>query len=144
MKLNQAGIDLVKQFEGCRLKAYPDPGTGGEPYTIGYGYTVGVEPGDVWTQEKADNKLLETLTNLATHLVSYIEVELTDNQFSACVSLVYNIGIGNFVGHSLLKFINSDNMEAAANEFVKWDRAAGKEMAGLLRRREAEAALFRS
>jgi lysozyme len=146
MKLVQAGIDLIKSFESCKLEAYPDPGTGGDPWTVGYGCTgPDITEGIVWTQEQADVRFEARLGEFSAEVDNLIQVEITDNQFSACVSLAYNIGIGNFEHSTLLKLLNVGRGTAsAALEFPKWDRAAGKEMGGLLRRRLAEQKLFNS
>lgn len=148
MQLNQAGIDLIKRFEGCKLKAYPDPATGGPPWTVGYGHTgVDVTPKTVWTQAKADEALTEDLARLCVHVQKLIKIALTDNEFSAIISLGYNIGAGNLAKSTLLKIVNEglnddDSIQAAANEFLRWNKASGKVMAGLTDRRHAEAALF--
>lgn len=148
MKLTQEGIDLIKSFEACRLKAYPDPATKGEPYTIGYGHTGReVVPNLVWTQGEADLTLQDDLHEVGYHLQRLIKITLTDNEFSAIICLVFNIGIGNFAKSTLLKLVNQglstdSEIEAVCNEFLKWNKAGGNVMAGLTRRRMAEAALF--
>lgn len=143
MKLNKAGIDLIKSFEGCKLKAYPDPATKSDPWTIGYGHTgPEVVKGLVWTQEEADRALNKDLDKFCKSLTSIIKCKLSENQFSALVSLVYNIGTGNFRKSTLLKLINTNELSKAALEFPKWSKANGKQMAGLLRRRLAEQELF--
>lgn len=143
MKLNQRGIDLIKSFEGCRLKAYPDPATGGEPWTIGWGHAgPEVHQGLVWTQQQADECLANDLAKFSSQIKPLIHFNLTDNQFSALISLAYNIGIGNFQHSTLLKLINVGVIAKAKDEFEKWDKAGGKEMPGLLRRRLAERTLF--
>lgn len=144
MKINELGVNLVKEHEGCCLKAYPDPATNGDPWTIGYGATgKGIKPGVEWTQAQADKRLLSDLNEAASQINKVLTVELTDNQFSALVSLVFNIGIGNFEKSTMLKLLNvGRGTNAAAMEFPKWDKAAGKEMPGLLKRRLAEQKLF--
>lgn len=145
MKLTQSGIDLIKSFESCRLTAYPDPGTKAAPYTIGYGHTGSeVHLGLIWTIEQAESALLADLSKVVAHLQPLIHLDLNDNQFSACVSLAYNIGVGNFEHSTLLRMINAGGTGPASLEFPKWDKAAGKEMPGLLRRRLAEQRLFNS
>ena len=145
MNLNQAGINLIKQFEGCKLHAYPDPATGGKPWTIGYGCTgVDIGPNTIWTQEQADRELDSRLQKLCKRIKSELEVNLNDNQFSAVVSLVWNIGMGNFIGHDLLKFLNAGAFKMASQEFPLWNKANGKVMPGLTRRRLAEKELFDS
>ena len=145
MELNDAGIALVKQFEGCKLQAYPDPGTGGAPYTVGYGHTGSdVTPDTVWTQEQADKALasdLEHTANIVSHLLS---TSVSDEQFSALVSFAYNVGVHNLASSTLLKLTNSRDFTQAAPEFLKWHFAAGKDMPGLLNRRIAEKELYES
>lgn len=147
MKTNKAGIDLIKSFEGCRLKAYPDPATGGEPYTIGWGLTsaagiIKVTPGLRITQEQADAYLVQSLSKYEEAVSKALKVAPTANQFSACVSLCFNIGPGAFAKSSVARKFNAGDMAGAAKSFLLWNRAAGKVMAGLTRRREAEKKLF--
>lgn len=145
MKLNEEGINLIKSFESCRLRAYPDPATGGDPWTIGYGCTgPDITEGVEWTQEEAEEGLMIRLSRLTKSLSQVITTSLNDNQFSAIVSLVYNIGLGNFAKSTLLKKLIDNDLIQVSNEFLKWDKAKGKEMNGLLRRREAEQKLFNS
>lgn len=145
MNLNQAGIDLIKEFEGLNLTAYPDPASGGEPWTIGYGSTgPGIIPGVVWTQEQADERLTSDLTDTANQISKAIRVNLNDNQFSAIVSLAYNVGVGAVVGSTLLVLVNNGHNDLASSEFPKWDHAGGQVMQGLLNRRLAEQVLFNS
>lgn len=142
MKLNQSGIDLIKNFESCKLNAYLD--IRGIP-TIGWGSTGSeVHLGLTWTQEQADSVLQADLDSLVFRLGRLITVDLTDNQFSACCCLAYNIGVGNFKGSTLLRLVNQDRTDEAALEFPKWDHAAGKVVQGLLNRRLAEQTLFNS
>jgi lysozyme len=149
MNISNAGLELIKRFEGFRAHAYPDPATKGEPYTIGYGTTIyplgtKVKLGDVVSEGEAllclehDIKAAEAAVRGALHQV------LTDNAFSALVSFVYNLGAGAFHSSTLLREVNAGNMHATAQEFLKWDKANGKTMQGLLTRREAEASLFLS
>lgn len=147
MKTNKAGIDLIKEFEGCRLKAYPDPATGGEPWTIGYGLTssagiIKVTPGLRITQAQADEYLVQSLVKYETAVSKAMTEKPTPNQFAAMVSLCFNIGPGNFNKSSVLRKFNAGDTAGAANSFLLWNKAAGKVMAGLTRRREAEKKLF--
>ncbi len=145
MKLNQNGVDLIKRFEACSLKAYPDPVTKGPPYTICYGHTgSNVQPNSIWTQALCDQTLQSDLNKIVSQLTPLIHVDLNDNEFSAVVSLVFNIGIGNFKNSTMLKLLNAAATMAAANEFTKWDHAGGREIPGLLKRRLAEQKLFNS
>lgn len=147
MKTNKAGIDLIKQFEGCRLKAYPDPATGGEPWTIGYGLTsaagiIRVIKGLTITQEQADQYLVQSLAKYEEAVSKALTKPPTANQFGAMVSLCFNIGPGNFAKSSVVRKFNAGDTAGAANAFLLWNKAAGKVMAGLTRRREAEKKLF--
>ncbi|MCH0685594.1 lysozyme [Escherichia coli] len=143
MKTGSNGISLIKQFEGCKLKAYPDPATGGAPWTIGYGHTgLEVKPGLVWTQAQADAALIADLSvceNAVSHLV---KVKITQNQFDALISFSFNLGSGNLASSTLLKKLNAGDYKGAADEFPKWNKAAGKVMNGLVARRTAERELF--
>jgi len=143
--VGKAGLDLIKEFEGLELKAYPDPATGGAPWTIGYGSTgPEVKPGLVWTQAQANNALADDVSKFANGVSGLIgAAPTTGNQFDAMVSLAYNIGLGNFRESTLLRLHKEGDHPGAAGQFGKWVKAGGKTMAGLTRRREAEAALYR-
>ncbi len=145
-----AGIKLIQEFEGCKLTAYPDPGTGGAPWTIGWGATTDldgrlIKPGTVWTQQQADYRFLKHLRTFEDDLNKLLgNAPTTQNQFDALVSLLYNIGPANFAASTLLRRHKAGNYASAADEFPKWNRAGGKVLKGLVRRRAAEAALYRS
>lgn len=140
MKLNDQGIDLIKEFEGCQLDAYLD--MVGKP-TIGYGTTgTDIHLGLHWTQEDCDKILLADLDHVQMQIKKVLDVDLTDNEFSALCSLVYNIGIGNFKSSTMLHCLNEREWDLAAAEFSKWDHAGGREVPGLLKRRLAEKELF--
>lgn len=139
MNISDAGTDLIKSFEQCRLSAYLD--SVGVP-TIGYGHTQGVSEGDICSQDDADAWLLSDLQDTEDCVNQALEQDVTQPQFDALCSLVFNIGCGAFKGSTLLKMVNAGNIQAAAQQFLRWDRAAGRELAGLLRRREAERDLF--
>ena len=135
--------DLIEHFEGCELKAYPDPATGGDPWTIGYGHTgPEVHPGMVITQAEADALLRQDAEKVAKQVAPMVHVPLSQQEFDALVCLVFNVGIGNFAKSTLLKKLNAGDYDGAANELPKWNKAEGKVMAGLTRRREAERELF--
>lgn len=139
MEYSQDGLKLTEQFEGCRLNAYPDPGTGGDPWTIGYGHTGSdVYDGMTITQEQAEQLLLQDVQRAVADVNAKLTVEVTQGEFDALVDFAFNCGCGNLNSSTLLKKINSGDFEGAAQEFEKWDRAAGHVMAGLLRRRQAE------
>ena len=138
-KINVAGLQLIKSFEGVKLRSYKDSvGV----WTIGYGHTDNVEPGDVITEAEAEGYLRDDLDDAERAVDAYVTVPLSDNQFAALVSFVFNLGPTAFNRSTLLKVLNQRNYKQAANEFLKWNRAGGKILAGLVRRREAERNLF--
>jgi lysozyme len=144
MKLSQRGIDLIKQFEGYSSKAYPDPATGGAPWTIGYGTTKGVKPGMVITAQQAEKMLRDDVAKFESGVSSLITAPTTQGQFDAMVSLAYNIGLGNFGKSTLLKKHNSRCYTCAADQFRVWNRANGKVMNGLTKRRADERQVYMS
>ena len=153
------GIGLIHEFEGFaidlgdgRVKAYPDPRTGGVPYTIGYGSTTDEEGnpiarGTIWTRARAVAKSKQDLEKFSAGVIAALSggsLQATSQlQFDAMVSLAYNIGLGNFRRSTLLRKHNAGDHAGAAREFIRWNRAAGRVMRGLTRRRKAEAALYR-
>lgn len=141
-RINQSGLTLIKAAEGCSLKAYPDPGTGGEPWTIGYGHTGGVRRGDMISHQRAEDLLREDLRKFETGVEHLLFLDATDNQFSALVSFAFNVGLNNLRVSTLLKKFNAGDAHGAADEFIRWNRAAGKILSGLTTRRLAERALF--
>lgn len=156
---NAAGIQIMKDFEGYArvipnsggaVEAYPDPGTGGDPWTIGWGST-GIDPfnggmirrGTRWTRAQADARFESHLREFEAGVRSAVtHPATTANQFSAMVSLTYNIGLGAFRGSTLLRRHNAGDFQGARAEFARWNRAGGRVMAGLSRRRAAEAELY--
>jgi len=142
-KYSKDGLHLTEGFEGVRLTAYPDPATGGDPWTIGYGHTgPEVHSGMTITQEQAENYLAEDVKKAEADVNARLNVEVTQNEFDALVDFAFNCGCGNLNNSTLLKKLNAGDYEGAAQEFLKWDMAAGHHMAGLLRRRQAEELLF--
>ena len=142
-KYSKDGLHLTEGFEGVRLTAYPDPATGGDPWTIGYGHTgPEVHSGMTITQEQAENYLAEDVKKAEADVNARLNVEVTQNEFDALVDFAFNCGCGNLNNSTLLKKLNAGDFEGAAQEFLKWDMAAGHHMAGLLRRRQAEELLF--
>ena len=134
--------DIEKEFEGCSLSAYPDPGSGGAPFTIGYGHTLGVQEGDTCTQDQADEWLIDDLHDALATVQKDVVVPLSEDELSALVDFVFNVGGRNFAGSTLLRLLNAGDYDGAAAQFGRWNRASGNVMAGLTRRRAAEAALF--
>lgn len=144
MNIGEAGLTLIKSFEGLRLESYPDPATGGRPWTLGYGHTKNVSPGMSVTEEEATEWLRDDMDIAEKCINNSVKGVITQNQFDALCSLIFNIGCGNFRSSTLLRKLNEGEDIAAGDEFLRWDKAAGKKMAGLTRRREAERALFLS
>jgi len=147
MKTGPEGIALIKANEGLRLKAYPDPGTGGEPWTIGYGTTTAagvgrVTKGMVISQVQAESMLVRALETYEAGVLKALKRTPGQHQFDAMVSLAYNIGIGKFASSSVVRFFNAGDVEKAAGAFLMWNKAAGKVLPGLVKRRKAERDLF--
>lgn len=142
LSTSQVGINLIKEFEGFRTNAYPDPATGGAPWTIGYGTTKGVKKGMVVTQAQAEALLREDVKAFEEAVRKAVKVPLTQNQFDALVSFTYNVGPSNMSSSTLIKLVNLKEYKSAAEQFLRWNKAAGKVMAGLTRRRQAERKLF--
>ncbi|HGO4163044.1 TPA: lysozyme [Serratia marcescens] len=144
MKTSNNGRNFIKGFEKLRLKAYPDPGSGGKPWTIGWGHTKGVMQGDRITQEQAEAFFSEDLAVFELTVNGAIKRPMTQNQFDAMVSLAFNIGGPAFAGSTLVKKFNAGDAHEAADEFPKWRNSAGKVMPGLVKRRAAEREMFLS
>ncbi|OQS37343.1 lysozyme [Chromobacterium haemolyticum] len=140
MNISANGIKLIQQFEGLRLKAYQDAvGV----WTIGYGHTgPNVTPGLVITQAQADALLARDLSRFETGVTRLVQVPLNQNQFDALVSFSYNLGLGSLQNSTLLRLLNQRDYAGAAAQFPRWNKAGGKVLPGLTRRRAAEQALF--
>lgn len=154
MKTSPAGIDLIKHFESCHLKAYPDPKTGGAPWTCGWGETRGVTPDTWWTQEEADRRLAQTITEVENIVCKHVTHEMTQGQFDAFVSIVFNVGPGNQWKDgicrlkdgrpsTLLRKFNAGDIGGCETEWTRWISPGSNVERGLLRRRQAELRLFR-
>ena len=134
------GLHLTESFEGCRLTAYPD--TGGV-WTIGYGHTgPEVKPGLTITEVQAETFLMIDFHTAVAGVQWFVHIPVTQDEFDALCDFTFNVGVGNLGNSTLLKDLNAGNLEAAASQFQEWDRVKGQVVAGLLRRRLAEAALF--
>jgi len=173
MQYSRAGDALTKGFEHCYLRAYPDPASplgkalqqtkrwgatlagdpipdqfhslSGDPWTCGWGETgPDIHSGTVWTQAQADARLAARETHCAAAVNALVEVKLTQGEFDALIDFAYKAGVGALQHSTLLRLLNHGQYEDAATEFQKWDRAGGAVVAGLLRRRQAEAAEFRA
>ena len=139
MNIGQKGIDLIKHFEGCELNAYKCPAG---VWTIGYGHIKGVSEGLSITQEQAEQMLLDELKEYENYINELVTVNLSQNQFDALVSWVYNLGPANLQSSTLLKVLNSGDYSGVPAQIERWNKAGGKVLEGLIRRREAESALF--
>jgi len=139
MTINKKGIDLIKSFEGLSLKSYRCPAG---VLTIGYGHTRNVTENLTITESQAEALLLQDLQYFIKEVDRVVKIRLTDNQFSALVSFAFNLGIANLTKSTLLRCLNSGDIVNATNQFVKWNRAGGKVLEGLTRRRVAERNLF--
>lgn len=144
MTTSDVGVDLITSFEDTRTKAYDD-GVG--IWTIGIGTTVypngnKVKQGDTCTLEQVKSYFKHDLAKFETAVNESVAAPINQNQFDALVSLTYNIGAGAFKDSALLKKLNKRDYQGAADQFLRWNKAGGKVMKGLVRRREAERALF--
>ena len=139
MEVSARGIALIQQFEGLRLKAYRD--STGLP-TIGYGSTIGVQMGDEITKAQALELLEADIERHADGVREHVDVLLTQAQFDALVSFTFNLGVGALKKSTLLRKLNAGDFQGAADELLRWVYAGGKELRGLVRRREAERAMF--
>lgn len=145
MKISKQGLELIKEFEGVRLESYKCPAG---IWTIGIGHTSAagapdVKPGMKITLQEAYDILNRDLDQYEDAVNKFVKVPLTQNQFDALVSFVYNVGVGAFQKSTLLKKLNAGQYNAVPNELMKWTKAGGKELPGLVRRRRAECALWR-
>jgi GH24 family phage-related lysozyme (muramidase) len=141
MKTNEVGRKLIKSFEGLRLTAYICPAG---IWTIGYGHTHNVQEGSVVNESEAENLLVKDLQETESVVANLVTVELNENEFSALVSFVFNVGSGNFSESTLLKMLNDGDRQGAADQFLRWDKAGGEKLPGLTRRRILERRLFLS
>lgn len=149
MRTSSAGRAAITKHEGVRLAAYPDPASKGEPFTIGVGHTSRAGPPKVTkgmkiTRAQADEILSRDLAAFEAAVSKAVKVPLNQNEFDALVSLAFNIGAGAFAKSTLVKKLNAGDRAGAANAFLSWNKAAGKVMKGLTKRREDERRLFLS
>jgi lysozyme len=142
MRTSDAGVALVQGYEGLRLTAYRDSvGV----LTIGYGHTgADVKQGMTITRDEAERLLRDDLHDAETAVEKAVRVPMTQGQFDALVSFVFNLGAGRLQTSTLLRKLNDRNYIGAADEFPRWNKAGGKVLAGLTARRGAERALFLS
>jgi len=132
-------VSLIKEFEGCELTAYKDiVGV----WTIGYGHTKTVKPGMKITQRGAEELLRHDLAWVEAVINKYVKAPLTQNQYDAVASLIYNVGGTAFSKSTILRKLNTGDIYGASLEFKRWNKAGGRIVNGLVRRREAERVQF--
>ena len=141
MRTGPQGIELIRHFEGCRLDAYLCPAG---VWTIGYGHTADVKEGDSIDQEAAEAFLIEDLEKFEQAVTRMVEVPLTQQQFDALVSWTFNLGAGNLAESTLLRKLNNYQYAEVPEQMMRWVKAGGQVLDGLVRRRAAEAALFQN
>jgi lysozyme len=140
MHISDEGFCLIKKFEGCELKAYK---CAAGVWTIGYGHTKDVQEGDEWSKEKAEFMLWDELEEeYEKYINDLVDVPLSQFQFDALVSWVYNLGPANLKNSTMLKKLNAGEYEEVPSQMKKWNKANGKVLEGLIRRRAAESLLF--
>lgn len=140
MKISKNGLQIIKDFEGCRLTAYQDAvGV----WTIGYGHTLNVKAGQTITQAEADKLIEDDVAYFAKRVSLLVGNKVNQNQFDALVSFAYNVGVGNLSTSTLLKKVLKNPSDTTiADEFKRWKYAGGKVLEGLVKRREREAQLY--
>tara|TARA_Y100000401_G_scaffold88980_1_gene74484 strand:- start:321 stop:755 length:435 start_codon:yes stop_codon:yes gene_type:complete len=139
MNVSQNCVELIKYFEGFEDTAYLCPAN---VWTIGYGRTRNVKEGDRITEAQAERDLLEELEEFKHQVLHSVKVELTQNELDALTSWTYNLGVGNLKSSTLLKKLNAGSKDEVPAEMLRWNKASGKVLAGLTKRREAEAELW--
>ena len=141
MKCSKEGLALIKKFEGCRLESYR---CSANVLTIGYGHTGGVLETDVITQDDADKLLEEDIAKFEKYVNDNVTVELNQSQFDALVAWTFNLGVGNLRQSTMLRKLNEGDYQSVPSEMNRWNKAGGKTLDGLIRRRKAEGLLFES
>ena len=141
MKCSQEGLELIKKFEGCKLKSYKCPAG---VWTIGYGHTEDVKEGDIVSPQEADKLLRADVFKFEEYVADNVMVNLTQNQFDALVAWTFNLGVGNLRNSTMLKKLNNTDYTSVPFEMKRWNKAGGKTLDGLVRRRQAESLLFES
>ena len=140
MQLSKTGIELLKHFEGCELKAYQDSvGV----WTIGYGHTKGIYEGLEITQSEAEKMLQDELPEYEGYITDKVVPMLQQHEFDALVCWVYNLGPTNLSSSTMLKKLNAGEFKEVPFQMKRWDKAGGQPLLGLTRRRNAEALLFK-
>jgi len=140
-RINDRGVAIVKEFEGLRLCKYKDPAG---IWTICYGHTATAPSHNCLTAQQCEGLLRQDLVKFENCVKAAVKVPLNSNQFSALVSFSFNVGCGAFQGSTLLKLLNQRNYGAVCPELKKWVNGGGRQLPGLVRRRNAECAFFNS
>ncbi len=139
MKISDAGLQLIMESEGLRLKAYQDSvGV----WTIGYGSTRGVMPDEIITQADAEDRLRRDVQDAEDCVNKHVTVALTQGQFDALTSFIFNLGCGAFSGSTLLRDLNAGEYQGAADQFGRWVHAGTDVLPGLVKRRAKEREMF--
>lgn len=131
-------VSLVGGFEGLRQTAYPDPATKGKPWTICFGHTEGVKPGDRKSVGECKALLIQDLAIYANGISGCVSAPMPDERFIALTSFAFNVGTGAACKSSVVRLINAGHARAGCDALLKWNRAAGVVFPGLTRRRQAE------
>lgn len=139
MNISQEGLSLIKKFEGCELEAYK---CAAGVWTKGYGSTKGVKEGDTITQDEAEELLIKDLEVFEKAVNDAVKVAMVQCQFDALVSWTFNLGPGNLNSSTMLKKLNGREFDEVSEQMKRWNKANGKTLDGLIRRREAEALLY--
>lgn len=138
-RINEAGRNIIKSSETLFLSSYLCPA---KVWTIGYGCTTDVRPGQTITEAEAEERLTSDLADAERCVNNALSIDLTDNQFSALVSFVFNVGCGAFKGSTMFKKLQAGDIPGASKEFSKWNKGGGRVLPGLVKRRQAEMELF--
>lgn len=139
MRVGEKGLNLIKRFEGLELATYRCPAG---VWTIGYGHTKTARPGQRITESKAEDLLKEDLKWVERAIEKNVRVDLTQEQFDALASWTYNLGETNLRSSTMLRRLNNGEYDAVPSEMKRWNKSGGRVLKGLVRRREAEAALW--
>jgi len=139
MQISNKGLDLIKFYEGLELEAYK---CAAGVLTIGYGWTHDVKEGDTITEERAEELLREGIVQYENAVNDLVNVPLEQHQFDALVSWVYNLGKANLAASTLLKKVNAQEFDEVPEQIKRWNKAGGKVLEGLTKRRESEAKLW--
>ena len=146
MNISEEGLNLIKHFEGCPVNGAGDPVAYLCPanvWTIGYGHTHKVKQHDRWTMDHAEFILKEEIEDeYEKHIKELVKVRLSQNQFDALVAWVFNLGYGNLKESTMLKVLNEGKYQEVPAQIKRWNKAGGQVLAGLVKRRDAEALMF--